>query len=120
MNVKKNKRNARVKVWAWNITYKDVRNMEKIIKKHLVPLDQYVIVGRSDKTHSFITHTKNKKKYYRKLHIRTKVPNMDVYIGWFSVKIFGHRVVNKGESLARVDKTVSELERYLEQRKTPR
>lgn len=116
MNSKKNKRNARVKIWAWNITYKDVRNMEKIIKKHLKPMDQYVVIGRDPRPYSYISHSKNKKKYYRKLHIRTKVPNLDIYVNPFRVIIFGQRTINKNEKLRQVDKTVSELQRYIKQR----
>lgn len=120
MNYKKNKRNARVKVWAWRITHRDVRNMEKIIKKHLAPLDQYIELKRNVKTYSSINHLSSKRKYYRNIHLKTTVPNMDIYIRWFSVKVFGHRTVNTGDALERVDKTVSELQRYLEQRRSAR
>lgn len=127
MNKLSVKRNHRVSLWIKPLSYGELLIIEKILKKHLKPVSYNVRIGRDhyirgipfsagNNLYDSVKHAR-RKYFYLYAHLRTSTPNFDVRVRWFRISIYGDRRTNKGDMLARVDKSVKEVSYFLKRRK---
>ena len=120
MNTKRGRDLIRFELGTFDVTKRDLVNLEKIILKRIEPVHFLVSIGRStgitDETDNkyvsarYITKSPN---VYNRVIIKTTQPNIKIEFKPFSTIITVQRIFSKDETLANLDEIAQELHRYL-------
>jgi len=126
MNIKSQHELTITKLETYELTKRDIVNLEKIILKRIQPSDHFVEVGKrkglfrsSDNTYSGARYIPKLDKTFSYLEIITKSPNISVTFTPRTTSISVPRRYYKDELLKQLDEAAAELKKYLETRTSP-
>lgn len=118
MNRKSSKQNVKIKLKRCKPDRRVLLTTEKIIRKHLVPADFYIEIGKprylgivslQKKQLSSARFLPKTKKKYRYIKVRSKLPNIEVQFSPLKTEIRVQTVYSTGEKLKKTNEIINDL-----------
>lgn len=119
MNIKKGRNPIRKEFGTFDLTSKDLKNLQKIILKRIKPADSFINVGKPRGMFSYVDHNYDKvslipsrARPIRYLEIKTKVPNVSIEFTPLHTKLLVTLAYSKGDQLNALNEIGREVEEY--------